>query len=218
MNLAWLHTAGSNEALFKDLLSRQPADVPSAHWVKPDLLAIAQSGTDKNLAKGLVEWTLEALENGAVAGVCTCSTLGGIAENVGVARGLPIMRIDRPMAEQAAGRGGQCLAVACLESTVDPTRALLSAVADKLKIELDVRVHLVTDAWSAFLDGDNVAYREAVAQGVKTAFDHENSVILAQTSMWEAAALCLDLPAPVFSSAESGVAAAIDLWETVTTR
>ena len=218
MHLAWLHTAESNEALFKGLLSRQEADIPCHHRVEPKLLASAQNGADESLASRLTDWAQAVRENGAVAGICTCSTLGGIAETLGEAQGFRIMRIDRPMAEQAAALGGQCLAVACLDSTVDPTRALLSAVAEKLKIELDVRVHLVTDAWSAFLDGDNVAYREAVAQGVKTAFDHENSVILAQTSMWEAAALCRDLPAPVFSSAESGVAAAIDLWETVTTR
>ena len=65
---------------------------------------------------------------GAKVIVCTCSTLGGIAEQSPPA-GVLVLRIDRAMAERAVASGRRILVAAALASTLSPTVELLRQIA-----------------------------------------------------------------------------------------
>ncbi|WP_022941471.1 hypothetical protein [Psychromonas hadalis] len=57
--------------------------------------------------------------------VCTCSILGGIAENILLDNGKHVIRIDRARADLAVKSARKILVLAALESTLTPTKALM---------------------------------------------------------------------------------------------
>jgi hypothetical protein len=63
----------------------------------------------------------EAAASGSSVVLCTCSTIGGIAERVETQGRFLAMRIDRPMADEAVRLGPSVLIVAALDSTLAPT-------------------------------------------------------------------------------------------------
>jgi hypothetical protein len=62
-----------------------------------------------------------AASNGASMFVCTCSTIGGVAERTSTNGQFVAVRIDRAMADKAVNSGPKILVVASLESTLGPT-------------------------------------------------------------------------------------------------
>lgn len=71
---------------------------------------------------GLLE---RAVAEGARAVLRTCSTLGGVAEAAAAEVGVPVLRVDRPMAAAAVAVGPRVLVLAALESTLVPAAALI---------------------------------------------------------------------------------------------
>lgn len=65
----------------------------------------------------------EAVDRGARAVLCTCSTIGGVAEAAGAGSGVAVLRVDRLMAAAAVAAGPRVVVLAALESTLGPTAA-----------------------------------------------------------------------------------------------
>ncbi len=61
--------------------------------------------------------------------VCTCSTIGGSAEQTRLPHGQSVLRVDRAMAERAVEIGSRIVVAAALESTLAPTTELIQDVA-----------------------------------------------------------------------------------------
>jgi hypothetical protein len=203
--LALLHTSPAHVATFAALAAELAADVPLRHVVAEDLLDEARAGGLTPALAARVAARLRAAGAGAAALLCTCSTIGGLAEAADV--GLPVLRVDRAMAEAAVALGPRVALVAALESTLGPTAELLiTAAAGR---PLTVSAHLCADAWPHFLAGDQAAYLATVAACARAAAASADVVVLAQASMAGAAALLADLAVPVLSSPRLGLAAAL---------
>jgi aspartate/glutamate racemase len=185
---AFLHTSPVHLPTFEALTAELVSGAGVVSIVDVDLLDRARShGTDDpQLADGVLR-ALEALAGGgATTIVCTCSTIGGLAERIGRERSLPVVRVDRPMAERAVEIGGRILVVAALASTVAPTTALLDEVAAGRGIYAHVEVLLVVDAWRHFESGDLDAYHRTITDAVVAATRRAASpdvIVLAQASM-----------------------------------
>ena len=211
--IGFLHTAQVHVATFDGLLAGRAT---AAHVVRPDLLDRARvTGVDDAL-RADIRAALVQVGTGAV--VCTCSTIGGPAEDEGRALGVTVLRVDRPMAEwavhvAAATPRHRLAVVAALDSTIGPTCDLVRSVAR----EQDATVELVTvtcpGAWDHFERGDTDAYVRSVATAIRSAHadDPVDVVVLAQASTAPAAALLADLGVPVLSSPAAAVAAALAL-------
>jgi hypothetical protein len=143
-------------------------------------------------------------ERGAGRIVCTCSTIGGVAEVVGRGLGVDVVRVDRAMAERAVAVGGSIVVLAALESTLGPTRALIESVAGDSA--LDVGVRLVPGAWDRFEAGDLAGYHRLIAAAIVVAADDADVVVLAQASMEGASAL-VEVDAEVLTSPRLAVMA-----------
>jgi hypothetical protein len=211
--LALLHTAAAQVEPFEDLLRALEPGIRVRHAVEPALL-------DEARAAGCIGPALRArvrdvaaalLHGGARVVVCTCSTLGGCAEDAGSALGAPILRIDRPMAEQAVAAGSPLLVVAALESTLAPTCALLHDTAQRRGLSPQIRALVCEGAWALFEAGDRPAYHAAIAAAIRKGRGDACAIVLAQASMADAETLCGDVPVPVLSSSRSGLRAALDL-------
>lgn len=209
-SITFLHTAPAHVATFERLLAELAPGVPARHLVDEQLLADARAaGITAELA-GRVAGTIDAARaDGAALLVCTCSTIGGCAERAG--QGLPVLRIDRPMAERAVALGRQIVLAAALASTLAPTRALLQDAAAQAGREIELIELLCAEAWPHFERGDLPTYHAAIARQLRGA-PPADAIVLAQASMAGAAELCADLPAPILSSPRLGLEAALALY------
>ncbi len=182
--LAFLHTSRVHVETFSRLVRDADDVIPVRHEVQESLLADAlAAGAITDGIRSATATVVQALANeGARVIVCTCSTLGGVAEAVRVPDCL-VMRIDRPMAEQAVASGRRILVVAALRSTFQPTGALLNQIASDAGRSIDVVEVLCERAWRLFERGDHPGYAGEIARTIEATALPGDLVLLAQASM-----------------------------------
>jgi len=209
MVLAFLHTAQLHVETF-GLLARQIDDsVFVRHEVRPDLLAMAMTtGVPPEQVQTAVSVVLRELSrDGARVILCTCSTLGGLAEAT-VVPGCTVLRVDRPVAEQAISSGRRILVVAALPTALLQTRSLLRELACDGHRAPEIVDILCERAWFFFERGDTAAYLAAVADSINCAAASGDLILLAQASMAPVAQLLRRSDVHVLSSPRLGVEAA----------
>jgi len=212
--LAFLHTSPVHMAGFDALVKELAPGLEVHHHVDESLLAAAQQfGADDVAVIKKVEAAMQAAAASVSMVVCTCSSIGGIAERMNGRSGLHAARIDRAMADHAVALGARILLVAALESTLKPTAELLMESARAAGKSLVLSTLLPEHAWTHFLQGDKQAYLQAISHAVRLALQDKTAdidvVVLAQASMAAAADELLDLEIEVLSSPRLGVASAI---------
>ncbi|NRF71788.1 Asp/Glu/hydantoin racemase [Aquincola sp. S2] len=205
--LVFLHTAPMHVATFSALLAEVAPQCEAEHVVDESLLADAQRvGADDPALVARVQAAMtDAAERGAAAVVCTCSTIGGIAERTPTGGRFVALRIDRAMADRAASGGPRVLVVAAVQSTLEPTSALLRESAAALDRAIEIRTVLAEGAWARFVAGDRAGYLDTVVRCVREAVGDADVIVLAQASMAPAAEALQDLGVDVLSSPRLGV-------------
>ncbi|WP_437968021.1 hypothetical protein WMF04_01410 [Sorangium sp. So ce260] len=211
--LVFLHTARVHVETFSRIARAVDDEIPVRHEVQESLLAAAvAAGAITESVRSATAAAVQALaSDGARVIVCTCSTLGGVAEAV-LVPGCVVMRIDRPMAEQAVASGRRIIVLAALQSTFQPTVALLHQVASDARRSIDVVEALCERAWRLFERGDHPGYLGEIARTIEATALPGDLVLLAQASMAPAADLVRHLGIPVLSSPRSGVEAAVSRY------
>lgn len=208
--VGFLHTSPAHVVPFELLVAELGGDsVTTVAAVDAPLLELARSTGGPDVVRG-VDTHLRALrDRGATVVICTCSTIGGVAEEVGTSLGMDVRRVDRAMAERAVDIGGRIVVLAALESTLGPTTELLRSVADgRGRPEPDLDVRLVDGAWARFEAEDLDGYHDLVAETILGLADEADVIVLAQASMAEAARR-VDPGVPVLSSPRLAVEAAL---------
>ncbi|WP_455833595.1 hypothetical protein [Pseudarthrobacter siccitolerans] len=205
--VGFLHTAEVHVATF-DALSRQHLPYASTvHRVAPEALELARHDGAVERVRAIVGAHLTELqEAGCGIVLCTCSTLGEIAEDLS-GDGLAVIRIDRPMLRRAVTLGPRIGVLVALTSTVEPTTSVLGEEAADAATDITVEVSVVEGAWDAFLAGDAEAYHSSIAHAARVLASRCDVVVLAQASMEPAAALLAGLETPVLTSPRSAVEA-----------
>lgn len=208
--LALLHTAPALQPTFEKLLAELGPEVPTHHLVAAELLDEArQCGADAPQVRESVVQSLGevAREHGAAVVLCTCSSIGGAAEDAPI--GVPVLRIDRAMAQKAVENGPRVLVAAALTSTIGPTRDLLADAAAKAGKTVELIDVDCSSAWPHFEKGDTAGYYAGIAECLRQAAPQGDIAVLAQASMAPAADLCADLSIEVLSSPRLGIEAAV---------
>ncbi|GAA3367858.1 aspartate/glutamate racemase family protein [Streptomyces sannanensis] len=210
--LALLHTSPVHVPVFDALRDRDHPGLALRHLVHEGLLDRAREAGPEAVAAELRVLLGEAVAEGATAVLCTCSTIGAVAEASGAALGVPVLRVDRPMAAAAVAVAPDRLAVriavvAAVESTLGPTAALITEEAERLGRTVELRSLCVEGAWARFESGDRDGYVDAVAAAVDV-IAGADAVVLAQASMADAAHRTRTA-VPVLSSPRPGLSAAV---------
>ncbi|MEU6283215.1 aspartate/glutamate racemase family protein [Streptomyces sp. NPDC047028] len=206
--LALLHTSPAHIPVFDALRDGDHPGLRLCHLVDEDLLERAgRHGVDA--VTDDVRAALDrAVATGAHAVLCTCSTIGGAAEDLGADAVVPVLRVDRPMAAAAVAAGPRVTVLATVAATLRPTVDLIEQEAARSGRPVSVRTRLVDGAWRHFASGDTNAYARHVAAAADAVTATETDVIvLAQASMAPAQRLT-DTTLPVLSSPRPGLAAA----------
>ncbi len=213
--LGLLHTAEAHRPRFDRLLAElAPQNVGWVHSVKEVLLRQALDTFPVHKIAAGIESALAKLQSqGARQVLCTCSSVGGMAEQVGRQMGLPTLRVDRPMADAAIAQGRHILVAACLPSTLGPTTQLLNEVAHAQNRRIEIETLLMENAWPLFQAGDEAGFTRHIAGIIPSIVlgsrPRPDAIVLAQASMASAADLLRQSPVPVFGSPRLGVAAAL---------
>ena len=208
--IAFLHTAPVHVATFDALVAELAEGIRAVHIVDESLLDDAQRNGLTDALRGRIAVRVRQAGAAANVVVCTCSTIGAAAEETGRADGMSVMRVDRPMAEEAVRLGAWIVVIAAVESTVRPTTDLLNAVAQKCGVALQLTTVLAREAWPLFERGELDAYAQAIATRIDAVEGPCDAIVLAQASMGHAAALSVTT-IPVLSSPRLAVRAAAEV-------
>jgi hypothetical protein len=209
--LTFLHTSPVHIATFDDLLAEVDPAIPVRHIVDESLLREAREAgaITSQLEQRVRDAVRGAFAQGAAVVLCTCSTIGGCAEQAGEQTPNSVLRVDRPMAERAVALGSRIVVAAALASTVAPTRQLILDAASRLGKQVQVVEALCEPAWAKFEQGDHAGYLQEIAARLAEVADQGDVIVLAQASMAGAAPLCARLGIPILSSPRLGLEAAI---------
>ncbi|GGO58743.1 aspartate/glutamate racemase family protein [Streptomyces lasiicapitis] len=218
VTLALLHTSPVHVPVFDALRDADHPGLALRHVVHEDLLARARAEGPDAVADDVRAALAEAAAGdgaeggGADAVLCTCSTIGGVAESHAAAVCVPVLRVDRPMAAAAVRAGSSVAVVATVASTLEPTRALVAEEAARAGRPVDVRTVLVDGAWERFEAGDREEFLRLVVDAVEAVAGSVDAVVLAQASMADAADR-VSAAVPVLASPRTGLREAARLCE-----
>ncbi len=217
--VGFFHSAHAHVRTFSDLLTERDDTVAGRHLVDAGLLTAARTNGPDSVRPALADRLRRLVAEGADVVVCTCSTLGPTAKQVGAEMGLRVVRVDRPMAEAAVLAGRRVAVVASLDEAAATLMPLLHECAATTARTVEFVEVRCTDTWSAFESGDLLTYTTGVAAAVRRAVlsldPPVDVVVLAQASMLDAAPLLRDLHVPVLTSPRLAIEAAVELVQPV---
>lgn len=206
--VALLHTVTALPAVFADLLAAEVGPVDAVNMVDESLLRDTVAyGMLPRTRRRVATYAAFAEESGAQALLVTCSSIGEAAEHARGEVGIPIYRVDEPMAEEAVRVGRRIGVLATLEATCAPTRNLLRRMAGQHPGRYEITESVCTGAFEALQAGNPGRHDEIVAAELLRLATEVDVLVLAQASMARVAdALPADqVPVPVLRSPRSGI-------------
>ena len=127
------------------------------------------------------------LESAELAGadyiMVTCSSIGPAVEASARLRGVPVLRVDQPMADKAVAAAKKIGVIATLATTLEPTADLISRRAAIAGKKIEITSKLCEGAFEALMSGDAATHDAKVAAALKELSQQVEVIVLAQASM-----------------------------------
>jgi aspartate/glutamate racemase len=130
----------------------------------------------------------------------TCSSVGGVVDEVALEAGIPVRRVDRAMAQRAVSIGSTIGVLATLPTTLAPTTELVESTAREAGKQVTVLSVLCEGAFEALARGDRDRHDSIIAGALDRLASEVDVVVLAQASMARVAAARPEGGVPVLSS------------------
>lgn len=183
--LALVHTVAGLVPRFRELATELMPDVETFDIVDETLLrdATTEGRVSLDTARRLLAHLAAAERHGADAILVTCSSMGGAVDAARRFAGVPLLRVDQAMAEQAVARGSRIGVLATLGSTLAPTAELIRRTAAEAGRDVEVRDRVCEGAFDALRAGDNERHDELVLAGLSELLGWADVIVLAQASM-----------------------------------
>jgi Asp/Glu/hydantoin racemase len=125
----------------------------------------------------------EAAAIGALAVLVTCSTVSPCVDLIRERSPVPLLRIDERMIELAVQMGERIGVLATNRTTLEPTRTLLLAEANRVGKGVSVELVMVDGALPSLLAGDGATHDRLVLAALAELRARVDVVILAQASI-----------------------------------
>ena len=183
--LALIHTVAGLVPRFQELAVELMPDVETFDIVDETLLrdATTEGRVSLDTARRLFAHLAAAERHGADAILVTCSSVGNVVDAARPFAGIPLLRVDQAMAEQAVERGTRIGVLATLGSTLGPTAALIRRTADEAGREVEVRDRLCEGAFEALKAGHTERHDGSIREGLRGLIGWADVIVLAQASM-----------------------------------
>lgn len=210
--LGLLHTSAVHIKTFDDLLSKKNIDLKLVHLVNEDLLEHHQNlgFVDAELANK-IELEVTKLAKDASVIVCTCSSIAQAAVDLAPKYNLPILRIDKPMAQKAVSLGVRIVVLAALKSTIKTSLEIVEATIKENNSQAIAVAKVCTGAWRYFEAGDYPKYYQKIANCIDDLAQNADVIVLAQASMANAKNYS-KASIPILSSPELALEAALEYF------
>ncbi|HKW28777.1 MAG TPA: aspartate/glutamate racemase family protein [Verrucomicrobiae bacterium] len=183
--LGLVHTSATLVPVFAQLCKAKLPDVEMFNIVDDSLVkGIMAAGRITPQISTRVANYLESAESaGADQILVTCSSIGPAVEAAASSIGVPVLRVDQPMADQAVQRGKRIGVIATLRTTLEPTADLIQRRADKAGKKIELTSRLCEGAFDALMSGDAAKHDAMVTDALKELAKQVDVIVLAQASM-----------------------------------
>lgn len=183
--LGLVHTSATLVPVFAELVSKYLPNVKVFNIVDDSLIknTIACGELTASTSKRVVNYAASAEEAGADYILFTCSSIGPAVETAATLTGVPVLRVDQPMADKAVATGKKIGVVATLSTTLNPTSDLVRRRALVAGKEIELKAVLCEGAFEALMSGDGATHDQKVADALKQLAKEVDVIVLAQASM-----------------------------------
>ena len=183
--LALIHTSATLVPVFQQLCAEHLPGVQVFNIVDDSLVkTITREGElTPAVARRVVSYVGSAEAGGADYVLVTCSSIGAAVEKAAGLSGVPVLRVDQPMADQAVQTGRRIGVIATLPTTLEPTSDLVRRRAALAGREIELTSVLCEGAFDALMSGDTARHDSMVAAALKELVTKVDVVLLAQASM-----------------------------------
>jgi glutamate racemase len=183
--LGLVHTSATLVPVFAQLCKEKLPDVEVFNIADDSLVkGIREAGSLTAQISRRVAGYLESAElAGADYIMVTCSSIGPAVEAGAKLIGVPVLRVDQPMADKAVAAGKKIGVIATLATTLEPTADLILRRAEKAGKQIELKSKLCEGAFDALMRGDAATHDAKVAAALKELAGQVDVIVLAQASM-----------------------------------
>ena len=183
--LGLIHTSATLVPVFQNLCTQYLPDVKVFNIVDDSLIkdVIARNELTKLTSRRVVDYVGSAEAAGADFILVTCSSIGAAIEAAAELTGVPVLRVDQPMADLAVQTGSRIGVIATLPTTLGPTSDLVKRRAAKAGKEIELTSKLCEGAFEALMSGNAEKHDEMVAKALIELSATVDVIVLAQASM-----------------------------------
>ena len=183
--LGLVHTSATLVPIFTELCHEKLQGVDLFHIADDSLIkdVIAKGRLTPRTARRVVDHIAWAEDAGADVILVTCSSIGAAVEAAVPLVGVPVLRVDQPMADRAVATGPRVGVIATLPTTLEPTADLIRRRAAAAGKGVEVTDRLCEGAFDALMGGDAARHDAMVADALKTLGREVDVIVLAQASM-----------------------------------
>ena len=192
----------------EDTIAFLKAKVPN---VKVEFITDSTLLSDVRAAKGPTQAVIDRMTlyakaaeiSGADLIVNSCSTVGEV--------GIPVMKVDLPMAQEAVRLGSKIALIATVETTLGPSQRLIEKIGAEQGKKMECTQYLQNAAWAALQDGHPEEHNRILMANIreldKMGYD---AIVMAQVSMRALLPDLEDIKTPLLCSFFSGYSAVAD--------
>jgi Asp/Glu/hydantoin racemase len=203
--VAFLHTGAVVIPLVAELAKEHLPGVTPINYLDDRIVAdLADAERSDSVPDRVADLVQAAASAGADIVMLTCSSISQLAAPTSERLGVPVMRIDEAMADEAVSAGERITVLATLPTTLDPTIALVRERAELAGRVPQISSEVIDGAFAAVAGGDRPAHDRLVAAAIERRAPHTDVIVLAQASM-ASAADAADVDVPVLTSLRSGI-------------
>jgi Asp/Glu/hydantoin racemase len=183
--LGLVHTSAALIPVFARLCEAKLPGVEVFNIVDDSLVPgiMAAGRLTSAISQRVAKYLKTAEEAGAQHILVTCSSIGPAVEAAAPSIGVPVLRVDQPMADEAVNAGQRIGIVATLRTTLNPTADLLQRRARHAGKQIQLTSWLCDGAFDALVGGDVARHDATVAAALKELSQQVDVVVLAQASM-----------------------------------
>ena len=183
--LGLIHTSATLVPVFAQLCQDKLPGVETFNIVDDSLVkGIREAGgITPAISRRVADYLKSAESAGADQILVTCSSIGPAVEAGAKSVGVPVLRVDQPMADQAVAAGTKIGVVATLSTTLEPTADLISRRAQLAGKKIELTSKLVEGAFEALMNGEAATHDAKVAAALRELSKQVDVIVLAQASM-----------------------------------
>ena len=183
--LALVHTSATLVPVFAQLCKAKLPAVETFNIVDDSLVRAigARGALTADIARRVAAYITSAEAGGADLILVTCSSIGPAVEAAAPFAGVPVLRVDQPMADQAVRAGRRVGVIATLPTTLNPTTDLVRRRAQLAGRPIEVTAKLCEGAFEALMSGDAARHDAMVGDALRQLSTQVDVIVLAQASM-----------------------------------